>query len=132
MLPKLYESYEVVGTLKKEIAEELGIFEGVKIIAGAGDNAAAAVGTEVVGEGGCNISLGTSGTLFVSATEYKEDKVNALHSFCHADGRWHLMGCILSAASCNAWWSDKFGKQITMQKGWKNILAKTTCIFCRI
>lgn len=107
MLPKLYESYEVVGTLKKQIAEDLGLSAEVKIIAGAGDNAAAAVGTGVVGEGGCNISLGTSGTLFVSATEYKEDKVNALHSFCHADGGWHLMGCILSAASCNAWWSDK-------------------------
>ena len=107
MLPKLYESYEEVGTLKKEIAEELGLSEEVKIIAGAGDNAAAAVGTGVVGEGGCNISLGTSGTLFVSSEKYKEDKVNALHSFCHADGGWHLMGCILSAASCNAWWSDK-------------------------
>ena len=69
--------------------------------------AAAAVGAGVVGEGGCNISLGTSGTLFVSSEKYKEDKVNALHSFCHADGGWHLMGCILSAASCNAWWSDK-------------------------
>ena len=107
MLPKLYESYEVVGTLKKEIDEGLGLSEEVKIIAGAGDNAAAAVGTGVVGEGGCNISLGTSGTLFVSSREYREDRVNALHSFCHADGGWHLMGCILSAASCNAWWSDK-------------------------
>lgn len=100
-LPKLYESYEVVGTLKREIAEELGLSAEVKIIAGAGDNAAAAVGTGVTGEGGCNISLGTSGTLFVSSEKYKEDKVNALHSFCHADGGWHLMGCILSAASCN-------------------------------
>ena len=106
-LPKLYESYEVVGTLKEEIAETLGLSADVKVVAGAGDNAAAAVGTGVVGEGGCNISLGTSGTLFVSATSYKEDKINALHSFCHADGGWHLMGCILSAASCNAWWSDK-------------------------
>ena len=106
MLPELHESYEVVGTLKREIAEELGLSADVKIIAGAGDNAAAAVGTGVVGEGGCNISLGTSGTLFVSSERYKEDKVNALHSFCHADGGWHLMGCILSAASCNAWWSD--------------------------
>ena len=105
-LPKLYESYEVVGTLKREIAEEFGLSAAVKIIAGAGDNAAAAIGTGVVGEGGCNISLGTSGTLFVSSEKYKEDKVNALHSFCHADGGWHLMGCILSAASCNAWWSD--------------------------
>ena len=106
-LPELFESFEPVGTLKGEIAEELGLSAGVRVIAGAGDNAAAAVGTGVVGEGGCNLSLGTSGTLFVSSRAYKEDKVNALHSFCHADGGWHLMGCILSAASCNAWWSDK-------------------------
>lgn len=70
----------------------------------AGDNAAAAVGTGTTGDGGCNISLGTSGTLFVSSQKYLEDKTNALHSFCHADGGWHLMGCILSAASCNSWW----------------------------
>ena len=106
MLPKLHESYQVVGTLKAQIAAELGLKD-VNVIAGAGDNAAAAVGTGVVGEGGCNISLGTSGTLFVSSQSYKEDKVNALHSFCHADGGWHLMGCILSAASCNSWWSDR-------------------------
>ena len=105
-LPALYESYEAAGTLKQEIADMVGLND-VKVIAGAGDNAAAAVGTGVVGEGGCNISLGTSGTLFVSSKTYREDKVNALHSFCHADGGWHLMGCILSAASCNAWWSDK-------------------------
>ena len=103
MLPALHESFEAVGTLKEEIANEFGLKD-VKIIAGAGDNAAAAVGTGVVGEGGCNISLGTSGTLFVSSKTYCEDKVNALHSFCHADGGWHLMGCILSAASCNSWW----------------------------
>ena len=132
MLPKLYESYEVVGTLKKEIAEELGLSETVKVIAGAGDNAAAAVGTGVVGEGGCNISLGTSGTLFVSATEYKEDKVNALHSFCHADGGWHLMGCILSAASCNAWWSDKIletNNYAKEQEGLEDLLGKNGVYF---
>ena len=106
-LPKLYESYECVGTLRQDVAAELGLSPAVKVVAGAGDNAAAAVGTGVVGEGGCNVSLGTSGTLFVSSKKYCEDKVNALHSFCHADGGWHLMGCILSAASCNAWWSDK-------------------------
>ena len=117
-LPKLHESYEVVGMLKPEIADMVGL-KNVKVIAGAGDNAAAAVGTGVVGEGGCNISLGTSGTLFVSSESYKEDKVNALHSFCHADGGWHLMGCILSAASCNSWWvngilqSDDYKKEET-------------------
>ena len=66
-LPKLYESYEVVGTLKPEIAEELGLPETVKVVAGAGDNAAAAVGTGTVGPDQCNVSLGTSGTMFISS-----------------------------------------------------------------
>ena len=110
MLPKLYESYEVVGTLKKEIAEELGFSENVKIIAGAGDNAAAAVGTGTVGEGKCNISLGTSGTIFISSEHFGVDEYNALHSFAHADGHYHLMGCMLSAASCNKWWNEEILK----------------------
>ena len=100
-LPKLYESYEVVGNLKPEIAEELGLGTDVKVIAGAGDNAAAAVGTGTVGDGQCNISLGTSGTIFISSKTFGVDQYNALHSFAHADGNYHLMGCMLSAASCN-------------------------------
>ena len=107
MMPKLFESYEVVGTLKPEMAEALGLSADVKVVAGAGDNAAAAVGTGVVGEGGCNISLGTSGTIFISSREFGVDKGNALHAFAHADGGWHLMGCMLSAASCNKWWMDE-------------------------
>ena len=106
-LPKLYESYEVVGSLKPEVAAELGLSENVKIIAGAGDNAAAAVGTGTVGDGQCNISLGTSGTIFISSKNFGVDENNALHSFCHADGSYHLMGCMLSAASCNKWWAEE-------------------------
>lgn len=109
-LAKVYESYEVVGTLKKEVAEELGIPAAVKVIAGAGDNAAAAVGTGTVGDGRCNISLGTSGTIFISSRKFGVDKNNALHSFDHADGTYHLMGCMLSAASCNKWWMDEILK----------------------
>ena len=105
-LPKLYESYEVVGTLKPEIAEELGLSAEVKVIAGAGDNAAAAVGTGTVGDGMCNISLGTSGTIFISSKSFGVDQNNALHSFAHSDGHYHLMGCMLSAASCNKWWNE--------------------------
>ena len=104
-LPKLYESYEVVGSLKPELAEEFGFTQDVKIIAGAGDNAAAAVGTGTVGDGMCNISLGTSGTIFISSRDFRVDEHNALHAFDHADGTYHLMGCMLSAASCNKWWS---------------------------
>lgn len=106
MLPKLYESYEVVGTLKENVADGLGLSHQVKVIAGAGDNAAAAVGTGTVGEGRCNISLGTSGTIFISSHTFGVDSHNALHSFCHADGYYHLMGCMLSAASCNKWWNE--------------------------
>lgn len=109
-LPDLYESYEVVGNLKSEIAEELGFSCKVKIIAGAGDNAAAAVGTGTVGDGNCNISLGTSGTIFISSSKFGVDKNNALHSFAHADGYYHLMGCMLSAASCNKWWNEEILK----------------------
>ena len=110
MLPKLYESYEVTGTVKPEIAKELGFTDNVKVCAGAGDNAAAAVGTGVVGDGGCNISLGTSGTVFISSAKFGVDENNALHSFDHADGNFHLMGCMLSAASCNKWWMDEIIK----------------------
>ena len=91
------------GTLKPEIAARLGLPETVKVCAGAGDNAAAAVGTGTVGEGACNISLGTSGTIFISSDGFGVDPNNALHAFAHADGHYHLMGCMLSAASCNKW-----------------------------
>ncbi len=106
MLPTVYESYEVVGSLKPDLAAELGLSKEVKVIAGAGDNAAAAVGTGTVGDGKCNLSLGTSGTLFVSSRKFGVDANNALHSFGHADGHYHLMGCMLSAASCNKWWEE--------------------------
>ncbi len=102
-MPRLYESWETVGTLLPEAAQKLGLPAAVKVCAGAGDNAAAAVGTGVVGAGGCNISLGTSGTIFISSDRFGVDLNNALHAFAHADGGWHLMGCMLSAASCNKW-----------------------------
>ena len=106
-LAKIFESYETVGTVLPEVAKELGIPETCKVVAGAGDNAAAAVGTGTVGDGACNISLGTSGTVFISSKKFGVDENNALHSFDHADGTFHLMGCMLSAASCNKWWMDE-------------------------
>lgn len=105
-MPKLFESYDVIGTIRPEIAAKLGLPEGVKVTAGAGDNAAAAIGTGTVGNGACNISLGTSGTIFISAEKFGVDPANGLHSFAHADGKYHLMGCMLSAASCNKWFCE--------------------------
>ena len=98
-MPKLFESFDVIGT----VTADVGLPKTVKVIAGAGDNAAAAVGTGTVGEGACNISLGTSGTIFISSEKFGVDPNNALHAFAHADGGYHLMGCMLSAASCNKW-----------------------------
>jgi sugar (pentulose or hexulose) kinase len=211
MMPRLYESYEVVGTLLPDMAAELGLLPSVKIAAGAGDNAAAAVGTATVtggtaadgaGVSRCNISIGTSGTIFITSDKFgtmsaspdltvvnwSENAVNtrgavqpqavpfkptrfedaveiaeqirekrtvilnlertdkdiarrildflcgiaylqegklkkiavdtylitpdntdqrgALHVFAHADGGYHLMGVMLSAASCNKWWME--------------------------
>ncbi len=105
-LAHIYESYEPVGTLLPDTAKLLGLPQTVVVAAGAGDNAAAAVGTGTVGNGSCNLSLGTSGTVFISSGEFAVDSHNALHAFAHADGHYHLMGCMLSAASCNKWWME--------------------------
>ena len=98
-LPTVFESYEVIGRTNL-----FGL--DCDVVAGAGDNAAAAIGTNTVNEGQCNISLGTSGTVFIPTDAYVKTENPALHSFCHANGRYHLMGCILSAASCNKWLNE--------------------------
>ena len=120
--PRLFESFEVVGKISPDIAERLGLSPDTKVVAGAGDNAAAAVGTGTVSDGKCNISLGTSGTVFISSDKFSVDPQNALHSFCHADGGYHLMACILSAASCNKW----FCEDILKTDDYKNEQASIT------
>lgn len=126
-LPKLYESFECVGRVK----EEYGLPNAI-VTAGAGDNAAAAIGTGTVKNGDCNISLGTSGTVFIAQDKFSVDKNNALHSFAHANGKYHLMGCILSAASCNKWWSEEILKTtdfIKEQEGLDEILGNNDLFF---
>ena len=105
-MPELHESFDVVGNLLPDVAAKLGLPETVKVVAGAGDNAAAAIGTGCLHEGQCNLSLGTSGTVFLPCEEFRMDPVNATHAFNHAAGNYHLMGCMLSAASCLKWWVE--------------------------
>ena len=107
MMPRLHESFEVVGSVKPEIKQMIGLPGEMKVVAGAGDNAAAAIGTGAVGLGKCNLSLGTSGTIFITADSYSRGDGASLHNFANADGKYHLMGCMLSAASCNKWWMDE-------------------------
>ena len=106
-MPQLFESWQVTGTLTPAAADALGLPRSVRVVAGAGDNAAAAVGTGTVNDGDCNISVGTSGTVFIASDTFSVDRFNALHAFAHAGGGWHLMGCTLSAASCNKWFCDE-------------------------
>lgn len=106
-LAKLYESYEVVGNLTESAAKELGLTTLVKVVAGAGDNAAGAIGTGTIEHGMCSVSLGTSGTVFIASDSYAVDDNNALHSFAHANGKYHFLGCMLSAASANRWWMEE-------------------------
>ncbi len=106
-LARVFESYQAVGTLTAQSAAELELPESVRVIAGAGDNAAGAVGTGTLEHGMCSVSLGTSGTVFIATDEFAVDAENAMHSFAHANGRYHFLGCMLSAASANKWWMDE-------------------------
>ena len=105
--PKLHESYEVTGKLSPELKTILGLEQEVIIVAGAGDQAAGAVGTGTVEEGIVSVTLGTSGVVFAAHDTYRMDSENRLHAFCHANGKYHSMGVMLSAASCLKWWSDE-------------------------
>ena len=117
VLPKLYESFEVVG----KPVEKYGLPNAI-VTAGAGDNAAAAIGTGCINNGDCNISLGTSGTVFIASDTFSVDPQNALHSFDHANGKYHLMGCILSAASCNKWWIEKILEEGDYRKAYESLV----------
>ncbi len=106
-MAKIHESYQVVGNITEKAAKELDLPASVKVIAGGGDQAVAAVGTGTVGDGKCNVSLGTSGVVFISTKEFAVDKNNSLHAFAHADGRYHFMGVMLSAAASSKWWVEE-------------------------
>ncbi len=121
-LAKVFESYEAVGTLREDVANKLGLNPSVKVIAGAGDNAAGAVGTGTLEHGMCSISIGTSGTVFIATDEFAVDDDNAMHSFDHANGKYHFLGCMLSAASANKWWMDDIIRTKEYNKEQENIV----------
>ncbi|MGE5677394.1 MAG: xylulokinase [Pseudomonadota bacterium] len=105
-LPKLYESYEVTGVVTEEARKELGLSGEILVVGGAGDQAAGAIGTGAVEDGIVSVNLGTSGVVFAAHEEYTMDRENRLHAFCHANGKYHSMGVMLSAASCLKWWTE--------------------------
>jgi xylulokinase len=106
-LPRVFEGSEVTGQVSPEGAAATGLPEGLPVIAGGGDNAAAAVGCGVVRAGTGFVSLGTSGVVFVPSDTLQIDPSGALHAFCHAvPGQYHLMGVVLSAGGSLRWYRD--------------------------
>ncbi|GAB6109133.1 xylulokinase [Fusibacter bizertensis] len=110
VLPKLYESYAPIGALSEEVSQYLDLNQEVIVAIGSGDQACAAVGGGVVSPGRCSVSLGTSGVVFVHSDTFIKDPNNGLHAFCHANGAYHLMGCMLSAAGSLKWWVEEILK----------------------
>jgi len=107
-MPQLFEGNQITGKLQSDLASRWGVSE-VPVVAGAGDNAAGAIGVGLVEPGQGMISLGTSGVYFVVTDHFSQQAELAVHSFCHAlPNRWHLMSVMLSAASCLDW----FAKQV--------------------
>lgn len=110
LLPQIYESNEQIGTIDNNIAKELNINLNTKIVIGGADNACSAFGNNIVNKGDCNISLGTSGTIFVVNDRYSCDTKNAIHSFRTCSQNYCLMSCILSCGVCLKWWKDNILK----------------------
>ncbi len=107
VLPKCYESYEVTGNITEEAARSTQLHAGTEVVGGGGDQACGAVGTGVVDRGMALVALGTSGVVFACQEKYAVDDENKLHAFCHSNGKWHVMGVMLSASSCLKWWVEE-------------------------
>ncbi|MQQ99779.1 xylulokinase [Glaciimonas soli] len=99
-MPSLHEGPHITGALKAELAQRWGLAQ-IPVVAGAGDNAAGAIGVGIVSPGQAMLSLGTSGVYFAVSDGFHANPERAVHSFCHAlPATWHLMSVMLSAASC--------------------------------
>lgn len=116
-LPKVHEGPEITGHISDAGAKAAGLAQGLPVVAGGGDNAAAAVGSGVVAEGSGFVSLGTSGVVFVATDQPILDPEGRLHAFCHAvPGRYHLMGVVLAAGGSLRWYHDNLAR-LTADQG---------------
>ena len=106
-LPAIFESTDVIGHVSEEFAAASGLPVSAKVVMGGGDQAVGAVGTGTVKEGRMFFSLGTSGVVFAPCAEFAASTNGGMHVFRHANGRFHFMGCMLSAAGSMQWWSEE-------------------------
>ncbi len=109
-LPALFESPDVCGKISVDGAKALGLRQGTPVVAGAGDQAAGAVGMGIVVPGTVSATIGTSGVVFAATDRPAIEPGGRLHTFCHAiPSRWHVMGVTQSAGLSLRWFRDQFG-----------------------
>jgi xylulokinase len=109
-LPQLFESPEITGRITAAAAAETGLAEGTPVVAGAGDQAAGAIGMGIVKAGDVSATIGTSGVVFAATDQPFLDPRGRLHTFCHAiPNRWHVMGVTQAAGLSFRWFRDNFG-----------------------
>jgi xylulokinase len=109
ILPRLYECHEIAGTVTAEAASLTGLRAGIPVVAGAGDQAAGALGMGIVRPGDVSATIGTSGVVFAATDQPFLDPRGRLHTFCHAvPGRWHVMGVTQAAGLSLRWFRDTF------------------------
>lgn len=115
-LPKVYESPEVTGTISADFARRTGLSTKTVVVGGAGDNAAAAVGTGVVTDGKAFTTIGTSGVVFAHTDRPVIDPEGRVHTFCCAvPGCWHVMGVTLAAGLSLKWFCEQLGKNYAIE-----------------
>jgi xylulokinase len=109
-LPDVVESPTVCGAVSADISRNCAIPEGLPIVAGAGDQAAEAIGCGIVRENAVSVTIGTSGVVFAALNHYSPDALGELHGYCHAiPDRYHVMGVMLSAGGALRWHRDALG-----------------------
>jgi xylulokinase len=109
-LPKVFESPEITGRVSREGAQQAGVREGIPVVAGAGDQAAGAVGMGIVRPGHVSATIGTSGVVFAATSTPVLEPQGRIHTFCHAvPGLWHVMGVTQAAGLSLRWFRDQFG-----------------------
>lgn len=120
-LPAVFESVDKIGKIKEDVAKKLNLSNQTITVMGGGDQAMGAIGTGTINSGQISISLGTSGVIFINSDEFVEDNEASLHSFCHANGKYHLMGVTLACAASTKWWVEDILKESDYSKVLKDI-----------
>ena len=129
LLPRVYESHEITGSVTPDAAAQTGLRAGTPVVGGAGDQAAGAVGLGIVRPGMLSATIGTSGVVFAATNMPALDPKGRVHTFCHAmPGRWHVMGVTQGAGLSLRWFRDQFGVVTSSEDPYASLTAEAASV----